>query len=70
MSYDGSWVYQLSFKLPLKANPFPLKAIVCTLAIFLFRQIGLFKNLAPFDSTKAKKCENSLRHWLTVSVFG
>jgi len=33
-----------------------LQSIVCTLAILMFKQLGLFKNLAPFDSTKAKKC--------------
>jgi GDP-mannose transporter len=33
-----------------------VKSIVCTLAILAFKQLGLFHNLAPFDTTKAKKC--------------
>jgi GDP-mannose transporter len=39
-----------------------VQSIVCTVAILLFKQLGIFKNLAPFDSTKAKK-------WFPISLL-
>ncbi|KAK0737064.1 hypothetical protein B0T21DRAFT_156619 [Apiosordaria backusii] len=35
---------------------------VCTLAILAFKQTGILKNLAPFDSTKAKR-------WFPISLL-
>ena len=32
------------------------QSIVCIVAIMFCKQIGVIKNLAPFDTTKAKKC--------------
>ncbi|KAH6850211.1 GDP-mannose transporter [Chaetomium sp. MPI-CAGE-AT-0009] len=39
-----------------------VQSLVCTIAILLSRQTGLIKNLAPFDSNKAKK-------WFPVSLL-
>ncbi|KAK4157879.1 GDP-mannose transporter [Chaetomidium leptoderma] len=39
-----------------------IQSLVCTLAILLFKQAGILKNLAPFDSTKAKK-------WFPISLL-
>ncbi|KAK3322352.1 GDP-mannose transporter [Apodospora peruviana] len=39
-----------------------VQAIVCTLAILLFKQLGAFQNLAAFDPTKAKK-------WFPISLL-
>ncbi|KAK3906342.1 GDP-mannose transporter [Staphylotrichum tortipilum] len=39
-----------------------VQSVVCTLAILLSRQAGILKNLAPFDSTKAKK-------WFPISLL-
>ncbi|KAL2133959.1 hypothetical protein VTI74DRAFT_1315 [Chaetomium olivicolor] len=39
-----------------------VQSLVCTLAILLSKQTGLLKNLAPFDSTKAKK-------WFPISLL-
>lgn len=39
-----------------------IQSAVCTLAILAFKQTGILKNLAPFDSTKAKK-------WFPISLL-
>ncbi|KAL2256504.1 hypothetical protein VTK26DRAFT_1566 [Humicola hyalothermophila] len=39
-----------------------VQSLVCTIAILFFKQAGLLKNLAPFDSTKAKK-------WFPISLL-
>ncbi|KAK0646048.1 GDP-mannose transporter [Cercophora newfieldiana] len=39
-----------------------VQSIVCTLAILAFKQLGLFHNLAPFDTVKAKK-------WFPISLL-
>ncbi|KAK3302113.1 uncharacterized protein B0T15DRAFT_292184 [Chaetomium strumarium] len=39
-----------------------VQSLVCTLTIILAKQTGLLKNLAPFDSTKAKK-------WFPISLL-
>ncbi|KAK4137366.1 UDP-galactose transporter [Trichocladium antarcticum] len=39
-----------------------IQSLVCTLAILLAKQAGILKNLAPFDSTKAKK-------WFPISLL-
>ncbi|KAL1836683.1 hypothetical protein VTJ49DRAFT_4793 [Mycothermus thermophilus] len=39
-----------------------VQSLVCTLAILIFRQTGIIKNLAPFDTTKAKK-------WFPISLL-
>lgn len=39
-----------------------VQAIVCTLAILLLKQLGMFQNLGPFDSVKAKK-------WFPISLL-
>ncbi|KAK0711161.1 golgi GDP-mannose transporter [Lasiosphaeris hirsuta] len=39
-----------------------VQSLVCTTAIMLCKQLGLFKNLAPFDSVKAKK-------WFPISLL-
>jgi hypothetical protein len=35
------------------------QSTVCTLAILLSKQVGILKNLAPFDATKARKCAST-----------
>ncbi|KAK4650102.1 GDP-mannose transporter into the lumen of the Golgi [Podospora pseudocomata] len=39
-----------------------IQSAVCTLAILAFKQTGILKNLAPFDSTKAKR-------WFPISLL-
>ncbi|KAL2124200.1 hypothetical protein VTJ04DRAFT_565 [Mycothermus thermophilus] len=39
-----------------------VQSLVCTLAILIFRQTGLIKNLAPFDPVKARK-------WFPISLL-
>ncbi|KAK0722358.1 GDP-mannose transporter [Lasiosphaeria miniovina] len=39
-----------------------VQSLVCTAAILICKQLGLFKNLAAFDSTKAKK-------WFPISLL-
>lgn len=45
-----------------------IQSLVCIIAITVCKQIGLIKNLAPFDSKRAKTCQHNIHSVTSVKA--